>query len=278
MIKIDFIEPETSEWLKWCDDCRTAQASFNTAIEFGENVSADSKLYGRLKKSIYTDRQGAFRGKCIFCEQRIRTHQHGDMEHFRPKGAVRDEQNQPILRRGIDKPHPGYYWLAYDWRNLLPSCVLCNQPSTDDSGQPIGKRNYFPLADEGQRAQAPGEEVHEQPLLIHPLFEDPAEHLGLDPSGVFFAKNNSPRGEACIRIFGLNLRDLPDERARVYSDTKKLYKSYLVNRLNVPSSPEVAEDRRRIESIEAGSDEFTAAARLAIADAKREIRALIDGL
>ena len=30
-----------------------------------------------------------------------------------------------------DSSHTGYYWLAYTWANLYPSCVFCNQRRKD---------------------------------------------------------------------------------------------------------------------------------------------------
>ncbi|MEF9674035.1 hypothetical protein QNM99_25505 [Pseudomonas sp. PCH446] len=39
-----------------------------------------------------------------------------DVEHYRPKGAVSE-----------DASHPGYWWVAMDWDNLLPSCIDCNR-------------------------------------------------------------------------------------------------------------------------------------------------------
>jgi hypothetical protein len=279
MIKIEFTEPQTAEWTQWVSDCRQRQVTHNAAIVAGQPVSADSSLYGRLKRTVFTDVDGAFHGKCAFCEASIRSSQHGDIEHFRPKGAVVDEAtNRAIKLAATGDPHPGYYWLAYNWENLLPSCVLCNQPSTEPGEQRIGKRNYFPLADETKRAQKPGDEAHEKPLFIHPVKEDPGKELDIDATGVLFARDGSARGEACIRILGLNLRELRTERKRVYDDTKKLFKVYFYNKLNAPGSQETIEEEERLRQIETGSEPFTIAARRAIADAKRELRVLIDAL
>jgi hypothetical protein len=44
----------------------------------------------------------------------------GLWRHYRPKGGFRQR------RSGVLKV-PGYYWLAYDWRNLLVSCAVCNR-------------------------------------------------------------------------------------------------------------------------------------------------------
>lgn len=46
-------------------------------------------------------------GKCAFCECEIPSHQHGDVEHYRPKSI--------------------YWWLAYTIDNFLLSCEICNQ-------------------------------------------------------------------------------------------------------------------------------------------------------
>jgi len=112
---------------------------------------------------------------------------------------------------GIDtgEPHPGYYWLAYDWRNLLPSCAICNQP----------KSTLFPVV--GRHAQAPNEEINEKPLLINPISEleddNPELHLSVDPhTGIMSPVNDSLRGAMCIKLFRLNEREqLVDERKKI---------------------------------------------------------------
>jgi hypothetical protein len=80
------------------------------------------------------------------CEREISGY-YGDAEHYRPKGAVKYKTEageledatcevlNPRQGRIVTQRHPGYFWLAYDWRNLLPSCVFCN------SGQ--GKNERF---------------------------------------------------------------------------------------------------------------------------------------
>ncbi len=65
-------------------------------------------------------------GKCCFCESKIQHVMSGEVEHFRPKGGVRQRRSDPLDR-------PGYYWLAYDWSNLLLSCQSCNGPQAQFS-------------------------------------------------------------------------------------------------------------------------------------------------
>lgn len=115
-------------------------------------------------------------------------------------------------------PHPGYFWLAYEWRNLLPTCADCNRCSRRKTGgELIGKGTRFPVS--GQYAAAPGEESHEEPLLINPASPDeyPSLHIEIDELGVVIPK--SERGATCARVFGLNLREaLVRKRKEAFED------------------------------------------------------------
>lgn len=239
MIKIDIQEPNTSEWHAWLNACRKEQEAHNNAIEAGEESKVKEKIYKgksfNIKSSYYMNLNGPFHGKCAYCESLIVADQTGDVEHFRPINAVTDADNSPIM---VDtpngpKPHPGYYWVAYDWHNLLPSCIACNRPQkSNNEGKLIGKWNRFPVKD--FRAVNPGEEIREEPLLINPIHENPEDHLEIDETGIMKPKNESERGKACIDILGLNAREgLLEARKRCYDDTKArlimLYMSYLSN-------------------------------------------------
>ena len=109
---------------------------------------ADGKLV--FNKEIYRHNEvktaliASHRGKCCFCEQIVQ--EDGDVEHFRPKSH--------------------YYWLAYDWANLLWACSPCNSRH---------KRSLFPLRDESCRATSPYDTDLEEPLFINPTEEDPED-------------------------------------------------------------------------------------------------------
>src|SRR5262245_40081226 len=89
-------------------------------------ADVDERLYKRYMQFLLK----LFNGKCAYCETDIESNQPGDVEHFRPKGRVVDEEFEPIR---INHPkwgemdHPGYFWLAYEWDNLFPSCIDCNR-------------------------------------------------------------------------------------------------------------------------------------------------------
>jgi len=264
VIRVFFVPPDSPEWRAWVFECQEAQRALNDDVAEGKPVSPKRAVYGRFKEAGYIAKDGAFAGKCAFCESAVYEAQHGDIEHFRPKGAIKDSNNAPILLED-GKPHPGYYWLAYDHTNLLLSCQLCNQPNTGRSdGRRIGKWNAFPIADESLRAKQPGDEIHEAPLLINPTIEDPAVHLGLDPAtGVLFAIAGSPRGEACIEIFGLNLRGLPSKRLRKYQDVKRLVRTWIDRRLD---ESDASREEEEISAIRSGRDEYAIAGRQALFD------------
>src|SRR5262249_21376268 len=150
------------------DDCKKATAYLTSNFNWSRPVEiADIYRRKRIKSEVYFAKDGPFRGRCAYCESYISDFQHGDMEHFRPKKAVTDENDAPILVTrpdGSKCAHPGYYWLAYQWSNLLPSCITCNQPG--DNG--IGKRNRFPLQ-AANYAIAENQIEKEKPLLINPI-------------------------------------------------------------------------------------------------------------
>src|SRR5690349_9530950 len=109
----------------------------------------DSAIYGHpaVKQALVASHYE----KCCFCESKVRHTGPGTIDHYRPKAASQQQAGAPLSR-------PGYYWLAYDWENLLFGCIACNQTH---------KRNLFPLRDEAGRALS---HLHpldqEKPLLI----------------------------------------------------------------------------------------------------------------
>lgn len=234
MIHVSIVEPTTNSWKRWVKDCATATAA--ALIDFKNTKSVViSDLYRRprIKKDFFFAKTGPFRGRCAYCECNITDYQRGDVEHFRPKKMVTDASDTIIKVTAADgtiSDHPGYFWMAYDWKNLLPACVICNQPS--DGG--IGKRNRFPLL-AGSYAIDQAGVGQEHPLLIHPTdsSDDPAKHLDVDEvSGQL--THSSPRGKACIEIFGLNHRDqLVAARKTAINDVKAEFAKIVLGDANV---------------------------------------------
>ena len=264
MIKIKFTPPDDDPWNEWIVRCQTATADIIQRKAAGHAVDIDEGLYKTFKASLYMNPNGPFRGKCAYCEDVIEGDQPGDVEHYRPKKQVRDIENSIVerLENGVTVPHPGYYWLAYDWRNLLASCRSCNS-RTVPNGQQQGKGNRFPVSD--NHAWAPGEEVNERPLLLNPLWDDPDKHLSIDETGVFSWV--SERGRITLEVFRLNDRGLPGRRAKHYEDTLNLFKSAASRQLEEGRDDrKVVTKFRRVARIVAGYEAFAAAGQQAVKD------------
>ncbi len=260
MIKIEFdgygepaaeTEPERKRlsrlWKAWRADCEAKTQEMTDAVDAGtdpKEIKIDRKLYSRdtIKELHFMAKDGPFQGKCVYCESFITDFQRGDIEHFRPKGAVTDSDDNPIRitdRSGAERDHWGYYWLAYDETNLMPTCQLCNQPS----GEKIGKWARFPVT--GTYAKYHDDDLtSERPALINPLTDDPSRHLEVDPdTGQISAKilknsdtgeilsdpisgepMRSQRGLTCIKILGLKERDqLTSKRLSAANNIKRLW-------------------------------------------------------
>ena len=265
MIKIDFNPSEDAVWTDWLQRCDTSTEELTTHVLGGGEVIIDENLYREFKK-FYRDGDAPFARKCAYCETIITGSQDGDVEHFRPKKQLRNFKNEIVMdtTQVPAKSHPGYYWLAYKWENLLVACKLCNSLRGHFPDH-IGKGNRFPV--NGNYAWNPGEEENEHPLLLNPMWDDPTSHLSIDETGVF--RPLSEKGEVTEKLLGLNKRNLPEDRAKTYQDVQ----SYLKTTLSTIAllghvDPSIIPNLKRIHEIKEGYESFTAIGRQAILDFK----------
>lgn len=144
--------------------------------------------------------------KCCFCESKIGHVSYGDVEHFRPKaGWVQNNEK-------INKP--GYYWLAYDWDNLLLSCEICNQRY---------KKNFFPLLPESTRALSHiADMALEQPVFIIPVGEDVEELITFNEE-IPKAVDDNERGNETIKKLGLDRELLNEQRRQTLNAIRDIY-------------------------------------------------------
>lgn len=93
--------------------------------------------FGEGKNSRVIDKLNEwYNGKCAYCERFYKL----DVDHYRPKGEVWDENNNVIRANG-------YYWLCYEWSNLIPACITCNREG--------GKLAKFPFLPGGHQVINP---------------------------------------------------------------------------------------------------------------------------
>jgi uncharacterized protein (TIGR02646 family) len=124
-----------------------------------------------------------FLSKCAYCESRVGATSPGQIENFRPKRY--------------------YWWLVYEWRNLLLACAACNRYKSD----------RFPV--EGKQATSPGTISKERPLLLDPTRDRPAEHLlfSFDASSHSVkVEGRTKQGRTSIMVLGLNRESLVQAR------------------------------------------------------------------
>lgn len=203
----------------------------------------DSGVYGhRTVKDALVNAQ---HGKCCFCESRVRHVAFGDVEHFRPKAGYQQSTGEPVGK-------PGYYWLAYEWTNLLFACQVCNTS---------GKGNQFPLRDPNTRAICHHDDMtREEPLLLNPAEVDPEEHISFRQE-IACAAGDSRAGRTTIEVLKLNREALVERRRDRLAHLRCLHD--IVN-LDLPRSLSEAA-RTWLEKALADSAEYAAMARAAVA-------------
>jgi hypothetical protein len=165
-----------------------------------------SRIWAELKAWLL---EHVFSGKCAYCESKVGITGFGAAEHYRPKALVTKKRRSGaiviVAFRG--KRHPGYYWLPYHWQNLLPACEQCNT---------VGKMNQFPILGKyvtAPRGRGPMEiDAVEKPLLLHPYFDKPQDHLVFGENGVIAPR--SLQGETSIDVYNLARGDLVAARQK----------------------------------------------------------------
>lgn len=167
-----------------------------------------------------------FAWKCAYCEKQLEKGSF-EVEHYRPKGGV----------AGCD--HPGYWWLALSWTNLLPTCAGCNKGlhqhivtvatsfAEVEAMQAVkpkqlhGKATQFPV---GALRLLPEVDDHdvEQPHLMDPTRTDPEPHLSWRHDALLSVVEaaNGPDGPSIvgaetIRCVALNRLDLAENRTQI---------------------------------------------------------------
>lgn len=212
--------------------------------EFTESRSkGQMKTDFKIKSSIYGDitvKDALLKlqaNTCCYCESKFRDNSFGDIEHYRPKSEYKQS--------GDDNVHkPAYFWLAYDWNNLLVSCEVCNR---------VYKKTYFPLKNPEVRDDSIKslDTQNEKPLILNPYeTEHPEEHLGFY-KGIEYPI--SDEGYATWLYCGLFRQELEEERGELYQHFKDL--EYFVKKALSKEDREKALNilkTRLKESIESG--------------------------
>lgn len=194
-----------------CQSYENGQREF----EFDNAIYAHATVKSVLKTMQHN--------KCCFCESKLSHISYGDVEHFRPKAGYQQSKEEALEK-------PGYYWLVYDWNNLLLSCQICNQRY---------KKNLFPLKNPQSRAKNHNENINvETALLINPCLQNPEDYISFDHRAEPYSINNNAMGNATIEIVGLNRSDLTEKRLEILNILFKLLK-IMSEAKQFPTNPEL---------------------------------------
>lgn len=298
MIHVDFdpnrIEgPLKAEWetlqakarsatLKAIDDWERAKAS---DPESKPKLTWQNTVWTEIKKWVL---KNVFNEKCAYCETPMNRFSF-DAEHHRPKGGVEfrylgeDTLQTPLVEdeRGEQIGHPGYFWLAYNWRNLVPSCEFCNSGKGKNKQFPIRRQYVFVKrlnrADVGRLREKPCVSSRwpnfyylqpddldelEEPLLLHPYVHHPEKHLCFGYAGIEAAK--SAEGKHSIAVY--NLKDDRLRRFRQdaqFSAWQRFMMAFNYKLTSERLSPEASRDAawETVSDIKVGKTAYSAAAR-----------------
>ncbi len=168
-------------------------------------VTFDSGIYGH--SSVKAQLAAEQFGKCCYCEAPFTANGYGDVEHFRPKAAILPDGAEQLV-------YPGYYWLAYNWQNLLFSCQICNQQF---------KKNHFGLEKEANRIRSHHETAtltSEGPLLVDPTKDNPEKAVTFKRENAI-PVNGSLHGMYMIAHLGLQRGALADARQARLEDVER---------------------------------------------------------
>jgi hypothetical protein len=281
MIHVQFDPSQLTGDLKafWDDWLPGAVQATRDAIGAWENLNHQLPLIFKddiWKKLRTTLLKKFFPDKCAYCEAPL-TRDYGASEHYRPKGAVTPEKEGGEQTAGTatedetgqNRPHPGYFWLAYHWKNLVPSCDRCNSGT--------GKQNQFPVKKQYRMVKHlstaevaalgdtpflspkhPGvvylepDELDrlEQPLLLHPFGSgeyDPRHHICFGDGGIEAPReiNGAPslRGEATIRVCQLYNDELRRARGLAQINAMMQYCTAWAAQAGQPGGLSEAKDR-----------------------------------
>lgn len=188
-----------------------------------ERADIDSKIYN--DKSVKTQLLLDQSCKCAYCESRMKHVSPGNIDHYRPVVACSNG-------RKLNKTNPGYYWLAYDWDNLIFSCEQCNHC----------KLFYFPLRNNSARAKDSSQINNEERLLLNPYTDDPHLHLEFNQH---YVKGKDDIGKFSIEYYGLQRAELVEARRSLWQRyEQKLILDKIMAKL--PNCPEL----KQIESLQ----------------------------
>jgi 5-methylcytosine-specific restriction endonuclease McrA len=220
---VTWSESVQKQWDRWLGRSKKATDDLLESIKEGREKTFDQKIWADLKDWLL---QNIFYKKCAYCETLVTAGFYGEGEHYRPKSSVtfmKDGKKSKVASED-GTPHGGYFWLVYNWYNLVPSCQHCNNQKSDQF--PIGKTHVSKPATTFNDL-----DLEEDPLLIHPYRDDPSLYLRFGANGVVTTIDSNPKGQHTIDVLKLNRPDLREFRTKRMEEAKTALLDALVGKL-----------------------------------------------
>lgn len=215
------------------DQCKPANWDVNSQlwaqrVANAINKSQELDAIGTKWKSFKPNMIKVFGDKCWYSEApRIMTD--FDVDHFRPKGAVKKTKKRYAKRRvgKTSQKHNGYWWLAYEAKNYRYSCIYANRPREEG-----GKHDYFPLLNEAARVWSPNtlaNHATEAPKLLDPCSQNDVTLLSYErnPGRVVSRYDATINPSAFSRVkesakrYNLNSKTIVGARKKVIKDVEQ---------------------------------------------------------
>lgn len=199
-----------------------------------------------------------FANKCAYCEVKLDEGDRDTLTFFRPR------QNA-LQELGADPDPNHYWWLSWEWSNLYLACPTCIRT----------KGRIFPTARK-IRAKPGTLDIalqKEEPLLLDPCLDEPADHLLFRETGKVDPREGSKRGDITITILGLNRDTLTSKRRKHAHEIKALLKRSLQaterNKDNV--NPRIASRIKELRLVCGADQQFAGMTRQLLSQWLREV-------
>lgn len=207
-------------------------------VELARKEAIKQGLDKKSRKNIWKDLSenlGKLTGyKCWYSESR-NSGSDKDVDHFRPKGSVAEDQT-----------HEGYWWLAFEWKNYRYSCKWCNQRRVDTvHNTDGGKWDHFPLGEGSFRAKTEADDYEDEDDidLLDPTHPNEWRLLTFRPDGYPIPTQaegvrEHDRAKASIFFYHLDRHEFVIDRRELCKQIRRIIERMEIHRIQFvnPSS------------------------------------------
>jgi hypothetical protein len=215
---------------EWEATAATLKAQLLQEAEGNRSVFINAKRMQTWgSQEVVTALRNVVGNKCWYSEVEL-TGADPNIDHFRPKGRVREIDVDSLKATGLDTD--GYWWLAFDYQNFRLSSQHANQRRVDETTDG-GKWDYFPV--DGARAPE-GSKISLITEVVFPL--DPCS--ATDVSLMWFGPDGTPgysnwkrqpsiheqrRMKVTVWLFHLDKQELMIKRSNAMEELRAVVKT-----------------------------------------------------